>query len=64
MNSKNRERFVKRKPYHSPEIIHEFELETRAGSPLGEIENLSIDDVIIGVPNPNDNLFSGESDKK
>ena len=25
----------KRKPYIRPEIIHELELETRAGSPLG-----------------------------
>ena len=24
-----------RKPYAKPEIIHELELETRAGSPLG-----------------------------
>lgn len=24
-----------RKPYSKPEIIHELELETRAGSPLG-----------------------------
>jgi len=27
-----------RKPYHKPEIIHELELETRAGSGVGDIE--------------------------
>jgi hypothetical protein len=26
---------VMRKPYSKPEIVHELELETRAGSPLG-----------------------------
>jgi hypothetical protein len=26
---------IDRKPYSPPEIIHELELETRAGSPLG-----------------------------
>ncbi len=27
-----------RKPYRKPEIIHELELETRAGSGVGDIE--------------------------
>jgi hypothetical protein len=26
---------IERKPYSRPEIVHELELETRAGSPLG-----------------------------
>lgn len=25
----------RRKPYHTPAIIHELQLETRAGSPIG-----------------------------
>jgi hypothetical protein len=25
---------IERKPYEKPEVIHEYELETRAGSPL------------------------------
>lgn len=28
-----------RKPYAKPGIVHELELETRAGSPLGPIPN-------------------------
>jgi hypothetical protein len=27
---------TERKPYTKPEIVHELELETRAGSPLGK----------------------------
>ncbi|NMC11469.1 MAG: hypothetical protein GYA34_01140 [Chloroflexi bacterium] len=32
-----------RKNYESPAIIHELDLETRAGSPLGEIDPLNLD---------------------
>lgn len=31
----NNNKMARRKPYVKPEIIHELELETRAGSPLG-----------------------------
>jgi len=31
-----------RKPYAKPEIIHELELETRAGSPLGMPDPLGL----------------------
>jgi len=31
-----------RKPYDKPEIVHELELETRAGSPLGFPDELDI----------------------
>ena len=37
-----------RKPYTKPEIIHELELETRAGSPLG-IPDL-FDPLGLGLP--------------
>jgi len=37
-----------RKPYSKPEIIHELELETRAGSPLG-IPDL-FDPLGLGLP--------------
>ena len=37
-----------RKPYTKPEIIHELELETRAGSPLG-IPDL-LDPFGLGLP--------------
>lgn len=37
-----------RKPYTSPQIIHELELETRAGSPLGAPGDPL--DLIDGVP--------------
>ncbi|MBN1668454.1 MAG: hypothetical protein JW862_15270 [Anaerolineales bacterium] len=36
---------IERKPYQKPEIVHELELETRAGSsigPLGEPDPLKI----------------------
>ena len=36
-----------KKPYSKPEIIHELELETRAGSPLPGIESDPLD--LIGV---------------
>jgi hypothetical protein len=29
-----------RKPYEAPQIIHEIELETKAGSPLGSTDEL------------------------
>lgn len=29
-----------RKPYEAPQIVHEIELETRAGSPLGDANEL------------------------
>ena len=34
------ERFDNRKKYSKPEVIHELDLETRAGSPLGNSPNL------------------------
>ena len=37
-----------RKPYVKPEIIHELELETRAGSPLGMPDPL--DPLGLGLP--------------
>jgi len=37
-----------RKPYAKPEIIHELELETRAGSPLGMPDPL--DPLGLGLP--------------
>lgn len=33
---------TERKPYQKPEIIHELELETRAGSPLSAPEGLDL----------------------
>jgi hypothetical protein len=35
---------VHRKAYTCPEIIHELELETRAGSPLGLPDPLNLED--------------------
>lgn len=32
-----------RKCYESPAIVHELDLETRAGSPLGVIDPLNLD---------------------
>ena len=37
-----------RKPYAKPEIIHELELETRAGSPLGMPD--PFDPLGLGLP--------------
>ena len=37
-----------RKPYTKPEIIHELELETRAGSPLGIPDQF--DPLGLGLP--------------
>ena len=37
-----------RKPYTKPEIIHELELETRAGSPLGMPD--PFDPLGLGLP--------------
>ena len=37
-----------RKPYTKPQIIHELELETRAGSPLGMPDPL--DPLGLGLP--------------
>ena len=47
MNSQelfNPENDVQRRPYTSPEIVHELELETRAGSPLGLPDPLDLGD--------------------
>lgn len=38
---------TEKRPYFKPEIIHELELETRAGSPLTNIEVSPLD--LIGV---------------
>ncbi len=39
-DSSGAEKNIGRKPYTRPEIIHELELETRAGSPLAPVDSL------------------------
>lgn len=38
--SEDKEKDTERKPYIKPEIIHELELETRAGTPTGIDPNI------------------------
>ena len=54
--SADKEKSTERKPYIKPEITHELELETRAGSPF------TIDPNVIDLSSPLTRLLVGAAD--